>query len=78
MRTLAAFNHADQAHLLRMRLEGCGIPAHVRDENMVTLDWLASLAVGGVKVDVADEDYPAALEVLAEDEPAARTALAQP
>ncbi len=69
MRTLAAFNHADQAHLLRMRLEGCGIPAHVRDENMVTLDWLASLAVGGVKVDVADEDYQAALDVLAEDEP---------
>lgn len=53
-----------------MRLEGSGIAAHVRDENMVTLDWLASLAVGGVKVDVADEDYEAALEVLAEDEPA--------
>lgn len=71
MRTLAAFNHADQAHLLRMRLEGCGIAAHVRDENMVTLDWLAALAVGGVKVDVADDDYESALAVLAEDEPAA-------
>lgn len=70
MRTLAAFNHADQAHLLRMRLEGSGIAAHVRDENMVTLDWPAALAVGGVKVDVADEDYEAALALLAEDEPA--------
>ncbi len=70
MRTLATFTHADQAHLLRMRLEGSGIPAHVRDENMVSLDWLASLAVGGVKVDVAEEDYEAALAVLAEDEPA--------
>ena len=69
MRTLAAFNHADQAHLLRMRLEGSGIAAHVRDEHMVTLDWLASLAVGGVKVDVADEDYAAALAILAEDDP---------
>ena len=48
-----------------------GIAAHVRDENMVTLDWLASLAVGGVKVDVADEDYEAALAVLADDGPAA-------
>lgn len=67
MRTLAAFNHADQAHLLRMRLEGCGIAAHVRDEHMVTLDWLYSLAVGGVKVDVADEDYEAALAVLDEE-----------
>ncbi len=68
MRTLASFSHADPAHLLRMRLEGSGIAAHVRDENMVTLDWLASLAVGGVKVDVADEDYEAALAVL-NDEP---------
>lgn len=68
MRTLAVFGHPDQAHLLRMRLEGCGIAAHVRDENMVALDWLASLAVGGVKVDVADEDYAAALEVMDEGE----------
>ena len=67
MRTLAAFNHPDQAHLLRMRLEGSGIAAYVRDENMVTLDWLVSLAVGGVKVDVADDDYEAALAILAED-----------
>ena len=66
MRTLAAFCHPDQAHLLRMRLESCGIAAHVRDENMVALDWLASLAVGGVKVDVAAEDYDAAIEVMDE------------
>lgn len=66
MRTLAAFGHPDQAHLLRMRLESCGIAAHVRDENMVALDWLASLAIGGVKVDVADEDYATALEILEE------------
>jgi hypothetical protein len=70
MRTLAAFNHPDQAHLLRMRLEGCGIVAHVRDENMVTLDWLASLAVGGVKVDVADEDFDKARVVMSEEPPA--------
>jgi len=69
MRTLATFARADQAHLLRMRLEGGGIAAHVRDENIVTLDWLASLAVGGVKVDVADEDYEAALALLAEEPP---------
>jgi hypothetical protein len=68
MRTLATFDHPDQAHLLRMRLGGNGIAAHVRDENMVALDWLYSLAVGGVKIDVADEDYEAALAVLAEDE----------
>ncbi len=71
MRTLAAFSHPDQAHLLRSRLEGNGIPATVRDDNIVTLDFLASLAVGGVRVDVADEDYAAAVALLAEETPAA-------
>ncbi len=66
MRTLASFSHADQAHLLRMRLEGGGVAAHVRDENIVTY---ASFAVGGAKVDVAEEDYEAALAILAEDRP---------
>jgi hypothetical protein len=66
MRTLATFSQADPAHLLRMRLEGSGIAAYVRDENTVTF---ASLAVGGVKVDVADEDYEAALAVLADESP---------
>ena len=51
------------AYLLRARLEGSGITAYVRDENLVTLDWLYSNAVGGVKVDVMDEDYERALEV---------------
>lgn len=32
---------------------------------MVSLDWLASNAIGGVKVDVADEDYTRALEIMA-------------
>jgi cell division septation protein DedD len=70
MQTLASFIHPDQAHLLRARLEGNGIRAFVRDDNFVTLDFLASLAVGGVRVDVADEDYETAVALLAEDEPA--------
>jgi hypothetical protein len=65
MKTLAAFNQPMDAHLLIARLEGNGIKAYARDENMVTLDWLASNAIGGVKVDVADEDYAKALEILA-------------
>jgi hypothetical protein len=65
MKTIAAFSQPIDAHLLIARLAGSGITAYARDEHMVTLDWLASNAVGGVKVDVADEDYPRALELLA-------------
>jgi phage gp36-like protein len=64
MKTLAAFNKPIDAHLLIARLQGSGIAAYARDEYMVTIDWLASNAVGGVKVDVADEDYDRAVEVM--------------
>jgi hypothetical protein len=64
MKTLAAFSKPIDAHMLIARLEGSGIAAFARDENMVTLDWLASNAIGGVKVDVADEDYERAVEIM--------------
>ncbi|MDB6167216.1 MAG: hypothetical protein JWM88_80 [Verrucomicrobia bacterium] len=53
-----------EAHLLRARLEGSGITSYVRDENMIAVDWFYSNAIGGVKIDVADEDYDRALELL--------------
>ncbi len=64
MRTVATFSKPIDAHLLVARLEGSGVPAFIRDEHMVTLDWLASNAVGGVKVEVGDDDYDRALEVI--------------
>jgi hypothetical protein len=67
MKTLASFNQPMDAYLLRARLEGSGIAAYIRDENLITLDWLYSNAVGGVKVDVMDEDYEKALEILDAD-----------
>jgi hypothetical protein len=67
MKTLASFNQPMDAHLLRARLEGSGIAAYLRDENMITLDWLSANAVGGIKVDVADEDYEKALDEMESD-----------
>ena len=67
MQTLASFSQPMDAHLLRARLESCGIPAYLRDEHMITLDWLYANALGGVKVDVADEDYERAREILQSD-----------
>jgi hypothetical protein len=65
MTTIATFNRAEQAHLLRMRLESAGIEAFVQDENLIQTTFIS--AVGAVRVQVADEDVPAARKFLAED-----------
>jgi hypothetical protein len=64
MKTIAAFSKPEEAHLARSRLEGSGIRAHVRDEHTIGLYWLYSNALGGVRLDVADEDVERAKEVL--------------
>ncbi|WP_404425818.1 hypothetical protein [Nibricoccus sp. IMCC34717] len=63
MKTIASFSKPIDAHLLIARLEGSGVRAFARDENMVTVDWIVSNAIGGVKVDVSDEDFLKALEI---------------
>ena len=65
MVTIATFSKVEEAHLLRMRLEAGGIPAYLRDENTIQIDWLYSNALGGVRVQVAEEDVDAAKAVLA-------------
>ena len=57
MRTVAAFTKAEDAHNLRAFLEGSGIAAFVRDENVVAADPLYANAIGGVRVDVAESDF---------------------
>jgi hypothetical protein len=69
VKTLASFSQPMGAYLLRARLEGNGIAAFVRDENTIGLDWFYSNAVGGVKIDVSDEDYERALQLLDESGP---------
>ncbi len=67
METIATFLKPEDAHLLRMRLEAVGIPAFVQDENLIQIDWLLSNAVGGVRVQVSDEDVTEALALLSAD-----------
>jgi hypothetical protein len=64
MKTLTAFSKPIEAQMLVARLEGSGIRAFIRDEYTITNDWFYSNALGGVRVDVADEDYERAKEVL--------------
>ena len=46
--------------MLRMRLEDAGIAAFLRDENTIQWDPWYDIALGGVKVEVGDEDVDAA------------------
>ncbi|CAN5560371.1 hypothetical protein BH09VER1_BH09VER1_38730 [soil metagenome] len=67
MTTIAQFSKAEDAHLLRLRLEAAGIAVFIQDENTVQVDWLLSDAIGGVRVQVGDEDVEAANLILFED-----------
>lgn len=62
MTTIAVFPRAEDAHLLRMRLEEMGIEAFVQDENN-----LYAMGVDEVRVQVADENVAAAEDYLAQD-----------
>lgn len=65
---VASFHKPEEAHLLRLRLEAGGVPAHVQDENAAHKGWMLANANGGVRVMVEEEDAGRAREILA-DEP---------
>ena len=65
MKTLATLSLPAEAHLLAARLESAGIRVVLRDDTTIQTDWLLSNAIGGIKVEVADEDYEAACEIAA-------------
>jgi tRNA(Ile2) C34 agmatinyltransferase TiaS len=64
MVTIARFSKAEDAHLLRLRLEAGGVSAYLQDEHTVQTHWLYSDLIGGVRVQVAEEDLDAAREIL--------------
>ena len=63
--TVARFDIPATAHIARNALEAAGIKAVVQDEQLVAMDYLLSLAVGGIKLQVWEEDAERALSVLA-------------
>ena len=67
MKTVAAFRDVYQAHLAKGRLEAEGIQAVIADENIVSINWAYSQAVGGVKVQTHKDDFEKAKEVLKDD-----------
>ena len=67
MKTIATFSKPEEAHLFRTRLEAAGIAAFVQDEHLIQMDWLYSNALGGVRIQVPDQEVEAAREFLAAD-----------
>jgi hypothetical protein len=71
--TIARFDLAGQAHIAKNALEAVGIKSVLADEQTVAMDWLLSNAIGGIKVQVLEEDAERAVTALEEslgsDEP---------
>jgi hypothetical protein len=62
--TVATFDLPHKADLAKAALEEAGIAAEVNDREIVAMDWLLLNAVGGVKLQVAEEDAERALAVI--------------
>lgn len=64
METIRSFPDVMQAWLAQSSLESAGIECRLLDDNMVRLDWGASIVLGGVKLQVKPEDAETALALL--------------
>jgi hypothetical protein len=62
--TLKTFESAIDAHILRSRLSNEGITAFVFDENIMTLNPLYNIMVGGIKLKVSQADVEKATNIL--------------
>ena len=57
-----------EAYILQGKLKSAGIQAFVADANTVAVNWFYSNAIGGVKVQVKEEDAVKALAIISETE----------
>jgi DNA-directed RNA polymerase subunit RPC12/RpoP len=65
---LKVFDNAIDLHILMARLESEGIECHVFDENIVSINPLYNITVGGIKLKVGAADLEKAKAVVAEIE----------
>lgn len=67
MVTVASYDITPPAHIAMGRLRAEGIPCALMDEHLVQTDWLYSIAVGGIKLQVPPEYEARAKHILAAD-----------
>lgn len=61
--TLGAFEFLADVQVIKGRLESEGIHVYLQDEHVLTTDPLASMAIGGVKLQVYSKDKERALAI---------------
>lgn len=64
--TIAQYRDLPEAGLAKSRLEAAGILCFLDNEYMVGLNWLYSNALGGVKLNVPEENAEEAREIIDE------------
>ena len=64
--TLKTFSSDISAHLLKTRLESEGVECFILDENIVRLNPFYDLAVGGIRLQVREEDFQRAKDLMEE------------
>jgi hypothetical protein len=62
--TVAQFSHVVEAQMAQNFLKNNQIESVISDEHIVSVNWLFSNLVGGVKLKVAEEDFAAAEKIL--------------
>jgi hypothetical protein len=67
LQTIYYFRDLPLAELAKTKLESEGIPCFLANKNHIAMNWLASFALGGVKLQVRIEDAPIAKEILSKD-----------
>ncbi|MCP4366910.1 MAG: tetratricopeptide repeat protein [Deltaproteobacteria bacterium] len=65
--TIASYSYPTEAYIVKGRLESEGIWSYVADAETVTVNWLYSNAIGGVKLRVREADRKKAQEILAHE-----------
>ena len=65
--TVATYDKVTDAHIALGRLSAEGIEGQLFDDHMVQMDWMYSIALGGIKLRVSRGDEQAARAVLATD-----------
>jgi hypothetical protein len=68
MHTVQTCSTLPEAQVIQSLLGGSGIKAFLPDEYTIQNDWMLMNAIGGVRVQVADEDVARAMEILREAE----------
>lgn len=67
MVTIKTYDFITDAHIDLGRLGAEGIEASLADQHMVQTDWLYSITVGGIKLQVAERDTQRATDILNHD-----------